>query len=94
MLAEVRTSLAKHEVAGVRAYAPSPGYGLISPIKGSIGWRIVYEEPLSEAIISRRDIGNECRAMGERYGRSATERVYVIIGFPAYHRASASLRRR
>lgn len=68
MLAEVRTSLAKHEIAGVKAYAPSPGYGLISPINGSIGWRIVYEEPRSEAIISRRDIANECRAMGSDMG--------------------------
>jgi hypothetical protein len=68
MLAEVRTSLAKHEVTGARAYAPSPGYGLISPINGSIGWRIVYQEPLSEAIISRRDIANECRAMGRNMG--------------------------
>ena len=64
MLAEVRTSLAKHEVAGSRAYAPSPGYGLISPINGSIGWLIVYENPRSEAIVSRRNIADECRAIG------------------------------
>ena len=68
MLAEVRTSLAKHEVAGARAYAPSPGYGMISPISGSIGWRIVYDNPRSEAIISRRDIADECRAIGRDMG--------------------------
>jgi hypothetical protein len=72
MLAEIRTSLAKHEVAGSRAFAPSPGYGLISPINGSISWRIIYEIG-SETIISRRNIADECRAVGRDIGATPTK---------------------
>jgi hypothetical protein len=63
MLAEVRTSLAKHQIAGSGMLAPSPGYGTISPINGSISWRLLYDDN-SEASVSCRNIADQCRAVG------------------------------
>jgi len=61
MLAEVRTGLAKHQIQGSSTGTPHPGYGRISPLNGSISWRVMYEN--AEDLISRRDLADECRAM-------------------------------
>ena len=63
MLADVRTGLAKHQIQGSNTIAPNPGYGRISPLNGSISWRVMYEKEKAEALISRRDLADECRAM-------------------------------
>jgi hypothetical protein len=62
MLADVRNILAKHQITGSNTYAPSPGYGTISPLNGSISWRIIYEQEGGETLISRRDLADQCRA--------------------------------
>ncbi len=63
MLADVRTGLAKHQIQGSGTFVPHPSYGRISPLNGSISWRVMYEKENAEALISRRDLADECRAM-------------------------------
>ena len=63
MLADVRVGLAKHQMQGSNTDTPHPGYGRISPLNGSISWRVMYEEDNFESLISRRDLADECRAM-------------------------------
>ena len=64
MLADVRTGLTKHQIQGSGTFVPHPSYGRISPLNGSISWRVMYEKENTEALISRRDLADECRAIG------------------------------
>ena len=70
ILAEVRTSLGKHQVPDSGAFAPTPGYGRISYGSGSLSWRVVYKDN-SEAFISRRAIADMWRMIGLRLGRDS-----------------------
>lgn len=63
-LATLRVTLAKHEIPQDGGYALAPGYGRIDQSTGSIYWEVLLRNREVD-ILSRREIANEARCLGE-----------------------------